>query len=176
MDGENDQSRGAMAGMNYGKVKSQIVEILTAPSPSDPMVTRASARAVPGKGLDGDRYFNGTGTFSPHPPRPDFELTLIQREHIEFFVSASRLPFTSALARRNIVTIGVDLNALVGREFYLGEVRIRGLRLCEPCSYLAKQTFDEVLRGFVHKGGLRAQVLTEGSVHVGDIISPVLAS
>lgn len=148
----------------------RITEILTASSPASPMTVQASARAVPGLGLEGDRYFDGTGTFSPDPRKPDFELTLIEKEKIEAFARESGLPFTAADARRNLVTEGVDLNALVGREFQIGEVRVRGIRLCEPCNYLAKITFPETLRGLVHKGGLRAQILTEGTLRPGDPI------
>jgi len=86
------------------------------------------------------------------------------------------LPFTAIQARRNLVTQGVDLNALAGREFHIGDVRIRGIRLCEPCNYLAKETFPETLRGLVRKGGLRAQILTAGTIRVGDNIVPLLAS
>ena len=146
------------------------IEILTASSPSSPMTAQAAARAVPGLGLEGDRYFDGTGTFSPDPRKPDFELTLIEKEKIEAFARESGLPFTAADARRNLVTEGVDLNALVGREFQIGEVRVRGIRLCEPCNYLAKITFPETLKGLVHKGGLRAQILTEGTLRPGDPI------
>jgi len=128
-------------------------------------------RAVPGRGLEGDRYFAGCGTFSPTPQKPDFELTFIEEEKIADFARASGLPFTAHHARRNIVTSGVDLNALSGREFLVGEVRVRGLRLCEPCSYLAKISWPETLRGLVHKGGLRAQILTEGTLRPGDEIS-----
>jgi len=64
----------------------------------------------------------------------------------------------------------VDLNARVGREFQIGEVRVLGIRLCEPCNYLAKTTFSEALKGLVHKGGLRAQILTEGILRPGDPI------
>lgn len=148
----------------------RLIEILTASSPASPMTAQAAARAVPGLGLEGDRYFDGTGTFSPDPRKPDFELTLIEKEKIEAFARESGLPFTAADARRNLVTEGVDLNALVGREFRIGEVRVRGIRLCEPCNYLAKITFPETLKGLVHKGGLRAQVLTEGTLRPGDPI------
>jgi len=147
-----------------------VVEILIADSPASPTTSRMNARAVPGKGLEGDRYFGGTGTFSPHPQRPDFEITLIEKEKIEAFAIEAGLPFTASHARRNIVTEGLDLNALAGSEFLIGEVRLRGIRLCEPCSYLAKTTFAETLRGLVHKGGLRAQILSEGTIRVGDPI------
>jgi MOSC domain-containing protein YiiM len=147
---------------------AHVVEILIASSPSAAMASVDRTRAIPGRGLEGDRYANGNGTFSVHPRKPDSELTLIQKEHIDHFASTSGVAFTTRDARRNLVTVGVDLNALVGREFRIGEVRIRGVRLCEPCNYLAKQTSPEVLRGLVHKGGLRAQIISDGVIFVGD--------
>jgi MOSC domain-containing protein YiiM len=149
---------------------SRVTQILTAESPASEMKPRAHARAVPGKGLEGDRYFSGTGTFSPTNRAPDFEITFIEQENIDDFARESGLPFTSRHARRNIVTEGVHLNELVGREFHVGEVHIRGIRLCEPCTYLARSSFPEALTGLVHKGGLRAQVLSEGVIRVGDKI------
>ena len=151
-------------------IMSRVTQILTAESPTSEMRPRAEVRAVPGKGLEGDRYFSGTGTFSPKSRNPDYEITFIEQEKIEAFARESNLPFTSMHTRRNIVTEGVSLNNLVGREFYVGEVRIRGIRLCEPCNYLAKISFPETLKGLVHKGGLRAQVLSEGLIRVGDTI------
>ena len=147
---------------------SRVIEILVASSPSSSMESRDSVRAVPGRGLEGDRYFFGLGTFSPNPHKPDYEVTLIQKEHIESFQAASALPFTSKDARRNLVSEGVDLNSLVGKDFTIGSVRMRGIRLCEPCNYLAKNSFAAVLQGLVHKGGLRAQILSEGVIQVGD--------
>jgi len=148
----------------------RVAQILTAESPESEMRPRAEVRAVPGHGLEGDRYFSGTGTFSPPSRNPDFEITFIEQENIESFARESGLPFTSLHARRNIVTVGVNLNELAGKEFFVGEVRIRGLRLCEPCTYLAKISFPETLKGLVHKGGLRAQILSEGLIRVGDPI------
>ncbi len=145
-----------------------VSQILIAESPTVPMSKRSQVRAVPGKGIEGDRYFTGTGTFSPHPQRHDFEITLIEGESIAAFARASGLPFTAAHARRNLVTEGVDLNALAGKEFRIGEVRLRGVRLCEPCLYLAQTTFPEALKGLVHRGGLRAQIISEGWIRVGD--------
>src|SRR5262245_26584869 len=149
---------------------SIVAQILTAESPSSEMIPRSQVRAVPGRGLEGDRYFTSTGTFSPNPAKPDYEITFIEREKIEAFAQQSNLPFTSTHARRNIVTEGISLNELAGKEFYVGTVRIRGIRLCEPCSHLAKISFPETLKGLVHKGGLRAQILTEGLIRVGDAI------
>lgn len=151
---------------------SRVTQILTAESPASEMRSQAAALAVPGKGLEGDRYFSGIGTFSPGTRRPDFEVTLIEQERIEVFARESGLPFTAMRARRNLVTEGVNLNDLVGKEFFVGPVRIRGIRLCEPCDYLAKISFPETLKGLVNKGGLRAQILSEGIIRVGDDIRP----
>jgi hypothetical protein len=148
-----------------------ISQILIAENPSAPMVSRAEVEAVPGRGLVGDRYFLGCGTFSPQPQRPDFEVTLVEQEMLDAFASRSGLPFNAMSARRNLVTTEVRLNDLVGVEFQAGEVWIRGIRLCEPCSYLAKISFPEVLRGLVHQGGLRAQILSAGVLRAGDCVS-----
>ena len=153
------------------EVSAHVAEILIAPSPASSMVSVSNARAVPGRGLEGDRYFDGVGTFSPEPRKPDFELTLIEEENVSAFTQRSGLPFSPAHARRNVVTRGVRLNDMVGREFFIGAVRVRGLRLCEPCSHLAKLTFSAALTGLVHQGGLRAQILSEGEIRVGDLIS-----
>jgi hypothetical protein len=151
---------------------AKVVQLLTAATPQSPMISQPRIRAIAGRGLEGDRYFAGIGTFSPQPQKPDFEITLIEQEAIAGFVATSGLAFTAADARRNVVTEGIALNDLAGREFSLGEVRIRGIRLCEPCNYLAKQTHPDVLRGLVHRGGLRAQILSDGVISVGDPIVP----
>jgi len=145
-------------------------DILIAESPSAPMTPRTEVHAVPGKGIEGDRYFAGIGTFSPHPQKPEFEITLIEKEKIEQFAQETGLPFTASHARRNIVTEGVELNSLVGREFLVGAVRLRGIELCEPCSHLVKTSFPEILDELVHKGGLRAQIVTGGAIRTGDAV------
>jgi len=137
------------------------------------MVALDSVEALPGLGLEGDRYAAGTGTFSPHPRKADFEVTLIEQERIAEYAATAVHPFTAESARRNLVTAGVDLNALVGREFRIGGVVLRGIRLCEPCNYLAKITHPDVLRGLVHRGGLRAQIVTGGLLHRGDFLEPL---
>jgi MOSC domain-containing protein YiiM len=149
---------------------AHVVEILIAKSPAAPMTAQQMVRAIPGRGLQGDRYAEGLGTFSPHLPKPDYEITLVQQEHVENFARGLGRPFTPRDTRRNLVTSGVDLNSLVGREFRVGPVLLRGIRLCEPCNFLAKQTTPEVLRGLLHKGGLRAQILSEGEIRVGDAL------
>ena len=150
---------------------SHLVAIYIAASPGESTRSVPQVLAAPGRGLAGDRYFEGQGTFSPRPMKPDFEVTLIEEENLEAFARTSGRPFTAVHARRNLVTTGVRLNDLVNREFSVGTVRLRGWRLCEPCSHLARISVPEVLPGLVHLGGLRAQILTAGTLSVGDLIS-----
>jgi len=130
-----------------------------------------TAEAVPGRGLTGDRYFFARGTFSDKNG-PDREVTLIEIEALEALRSECEVVLEPAQARRNLVTRGVPLNHLVGREFAVGSVRLRGLRLCEPCNHLEKLTLPGVNKGLCHRGGLRAQVVAGGVLHTGDAIEP----
>jgi MOSC domain-containing protein YiiM len=121
-----------------------------------------SVRAVAGQGLEGDRYFGKTGRGR--------NLTLIEAEALEALQRDYKLEVTGADTRRNIVTRGVALNHLVGREFTVGKVRLCGVELCEPCGHLAKLTQDKVREALIHRGGLNCDVLTEGKIHVGDFV------
>jgi len=144
-----------------------IVSIHIAERESAPMMSIPSARITAGKGIEGDRYFTNSGTYS-HKPNPGRELTLIEIESIEALQRDLGIVIVPGDARRNIVTRGVALNHLVGTAFQLGEVSLRGISLCEPCSHLAGLTQREVLPALVHRGGLRAQALSDGVVRVGD--------
>lgn len=132
--------------------------------------TRAvdQAQAIPGVGLEGDRYALRQGTF--FKPEPDFELTLIEAEAIEALKREYDVELAPGEARRNLVTRGVPLNHLVGQEFQIGEVKIRGIRLCEPCSHLQALVGRSVVKGLRHRGGLRAQILSQGVIRVGDTV------
>jgi MOSC domain-containing protein YiiM len=134
-----------------------------------PTQTVDQVQAVPGVGLIGDRYAQQQGTFSK--PEPDFELTLIEAEALDAIKREYEVDLAPGEARRNLVTRDVPLNHLVGREFLIGEVRIRGIRLCEPCSHLQALTNRPVIKGLRHRGGLRAQILSEGIIRVGDRVS-----
>lgn len=118
------------------------------------------AQAVPGKGLEGDRYAAGEGTFSGGSG-DGRALTLVEAE-----VLAS-VGLEATEARRNLVTRGVWLNALVGRRFTVGDVECEGRRLCEPCAHLERLTEPGMLRALVHRGGLRADILSAGTIEVG---------
>lgn len=157
-----------------------VVSIHIAPAASAPMESVPEVRAVPGRGLEGDRYFLGTGFYSQKASVGGREVTLIETEAVEALLTGvlnaegDRLgiALSAAETRRNIATAGVPLNHLVDREFWVGQVRLRGTRLCEPCKYLEGLTKPGVLGGLVHRGGLRARILTEGVIRVGDVIRP----
>jgi hypothetical protein len=149
-----------------------VVELLAiAPLVEAPMQLVASAHALAGRGLDGDRYANGAGTFSPRSGhRPGYELTLIAAEVVEELTARdATLDFLST--RRNILTRGIDVNALVGREFSIGDVRCRGLRLAEPCAHLERLQGPGLLRPLIHRGGLRVDILNDGPISQGSPIS-----
>jgi MOSC domain-containing protein YiiM len=145
-----------------------LVGIYISPQPRQTMQAVAKARLIPGRGVEGDRYFQHQGTFFKGPA-PDREVTLIESEAVAL-MARDCAPFTAAESRRNLVTQGVRLNDLVGREFRVGSVRLQGLRLCHPCSHLTKLTGKQVLVGLAGRGGLRAQVLNEGTIRVGDSV------
>jgi len=147
-----------------------VISIHIAPKESAPMETVEEVRAVPGRGLQGDRYYLGVGAFS-HKPSPKREITLIEGESLEALQRDYQIELKPDETRRNIVTRGVALNHLVSKEFTVGSVRLRGIELCEPCSYLESLTKPGVKQGLIHRGGLRAQILTEGIIRVGDAIT-----
>jgi len=148
-------------------MRGNVVSIHIAHRKGAPMVAIPCARVYAGRGIEGDRYFTRTGTYS-HRSNPGREVTLIEIETIEALKRDYGIDLNPGDARRNIVTRGVALNQLVGKTFYVGEVMVRGVGLCEPCSHLAELTQKEVLPALVHRGGLRAQVLNDGIVRPGD--------
>ncbi|MBI4636586.1 MAG: MOSC domain-containing protein [Candidatus Rokubacteria bacterium] len=160
--------------------QGSVVSIQIAREASAPMETLGEVRAVPGRGLEGDRYFLGRGFYSPKASFGGREVTLIEVEAIEALwggvvnAQGERLgiKLAPADARRNITTSGVPLGHLVDQAFWVGEVLVRGTRLCEPCKHLEDLTQPGVLGGLVHRGGLRAQILTEGVIRVGDVVRP----
>jgi hypothetical protein len=139
-----------------------IEAIWVAPDAQAPPRPLETVTVVAGRGLRGDRYLDGTGSFASGPPGS--ALTLIDAGVCESFSP----PLAAGEHRRNVVTRGIDLNALVGREFTLGAVSCRGMRLCEPCSVLQRSAERPLLRPLVHRGGLRADILADGTISVGD--------
>ena len=101
------------------------------------------------------------------------EITLIEIEAVEALARENNIQIEPGVARRNLVTRGVPLNHLVGREFQVGGVRLRGTRLCEPCQYLEGLTIKGLMAGLIHRGGLRANILSSGTIRVGDSITEI---
>ena len=160
--------------------QGSVVSLHIAPKASVPMESVGSVRAVPGLGLEGDRYFLGTGTYSPKPSHGNREVTLIETETVAALFDGVQnaeghrlgIKLSPAETRRNIATSGVPLNHLVDREFWVGPVRMVGTRLCEPCKYLEDLTQKGVMAGLIHRGGLRARILSEGVIRVGEVVRP----
>jgi len=146
-----------------------LMAIHTCPDAGDPMRTVREVRALEGVGLEGDRYATRTGTYSKKDG-PDREVTLIESEVLEAVARESRIVLFPHEARRNLVTRGVRLNDLVGRNFTIGEVALEGVRLCPPCGYLEQVTGKAIRAPLENRGGLRARVVKGGTLRVGDTI------
>lgn len=148
----------------HARTQGRVEAIAVAPAAEAPvgLVDAAAARA--GRGLEGDRYADGRGTFSNRYAR-GIDVTLVEAEVLD------ELGLEPADARRNVVTRGIDLNALTGRPFRVGDVALRGQRLCEPCAHLERLS-PGTLRPLVHRGGLRADIVTSGVIRVGDPVVP----
>jgi MOSC domain-containing protein YiiM len=134
-----------------------------------PLQSVPEVRAVPGKGLEGDRYFRGEGSFSKNPGGGR-QVTLVASEMLEQLARDHGIALRPGETRRNLVTQGVSLNDLVDKVFVVGSVRFKGIRLAEPCDHLERLTQKGVLKGLVHRAGLRADILDDGVLRVGDEI------
>ena len=129
----------------------------------------SEAEAIAGRGLAGDRYLEGTGYYSNRPLADGSrEVTLVEAEELEGLVRETGIRLDPSESRRNVLTRSVRVNDLIGKRFRMGEVVCEGIRICEPCTYLEKLTGKRVMRPLVHKGGLRARIVSGGAVRVGD--------
>src|SRR5258707_1324597 len=151
--------------------QGQLAGIYLAARKRDELQRVDQAEAVAEKGLVGDRYFNQEGSLGKLVSQ-EREITLIESEAIDALARETEITLNPGQARRNLLTRGVPLNHLVGREFLIGDVVLRGLRLCEPCTHLEELTAKGVLKGLCHRGGLRAQILRGGVLRSGDAIRP----
>lgn len=139
-----------------------VVSIHVAEGAGTPTRALSTARLLAGRGIEGDRHVAGAGTFPSG--LPGSALTLIEHRVCE------ELGLTADEHRRNIVVDGIELGELVGHEFMVGRVRCRGMRLCEPCTVVQHYAGRQILRPLVHRGGVRADILTDGEIEVGDRI------
>ena len=149
--------------------QGSVVTISITKAGNEPMLAVDEVTAIAGSGLEGDRYSSKEGTFSDNPNTAGREVTLIESEAIEALERDHQYKLEYKDSRRNIVTRGVPLNHLVGKEFVVGDVRMRGVRLCEPCNHAFP---DEKARlALLHWGGLRADILNDGVIRVGDPVT-----
>jgi MOSC domain-containing protein YiiM len=123
------------------------------------------AKAVAGKGLEGNRYFFDDGA------PPGNALTLIAVEALERLEEEAGIALGAAESRRNVLTRGIDVNELVGKRFRVGDVECVGVELCEPCTHLESLTQPGVIKGLVHQAGLNADIVTDGEISVGDRVA-----
>jgi MOSC domain-containing protein YiiM len=154
-----------VAGGRWGVVAA----IHIGPERKEPMVSVTEVRAIAGAGLEGDRYCRERGTFSKKLPTN--QITMIEEEALEAAARDYGVEIAADESRRNVLTCGLALNHMVGREFQIGDVRLRGLKLCEPCTHLQELTGKQVLKALRHRGGLRAEILSGGVIKVGDRIT-----
>ena len=157
--------------METGRVEA----IHVAPDSGDPMRGRRQVEAVAGRGLRGDRYFEGAGLWNhlDEDPKRDVEgasdVTFIEAEALEAVERDAGIEIPSGAHRRNVTTRDVPLNHLVGRTFAVGDVVCEGVQLCEPCGYMQALVGEEGLAdALVHRGGLDASVVESGRFGVGD--------
>jgi MOSC domain-containing protein YiiM len=148
----------------------RVAEINIAANHEELPVAVERVRAVAGRGIEGDRNYLAEGDPRPHR---DEDLTLIAQEAIDALSDETGVPLSAAESRRNVLTRDIDLNSLVGRRFAIGEVECEGIELCEPCRHLERLTRPGVLRGLVHRGGLRAAIVRSGEIVVGDRVAPI---
>lgn len=126
--------------------------------PSGALAPVDSVLAVAGKGLAGDRHFTDHQT-------PGNALTLIEAEVLE------DVQLTGAQSRRQVVVRGVRLNDLIGKRFRIGDVECLGVEICEPCRHLQSLTRPGIIKDLIHRGGLNADILSGGTISVGDAVS-----
>jgi hypothetical protein len=135
-----------------------VVAIHIGPVESGTLESVSSARAVAGQGLEGDRNFFPSGAGAGEA------LTLVETEAVE------DVGLAPGATRRQLTVRGVRLNDLVGKRFRVGEVECLGVELCEPCLHLQEMTRPGLIKDFAHRGGLRADILSDGTISVGDAV------
>ena len=126
---------------------------------------KESIEVVASKGIVGDRYF--------HDFNGDREqITLIESENIDYYNNTFNTKFTYLEFRRNIVTKNIQLNDLVGKTITVGEIKLKVNDLCRPCNNLQNRLGkDNIIKEFLRRGGLRCEILSSGTINIGDKIT-----
>jgi MOSC domain-containing protein YiiM len=146
-----------------------VVNLCIAPKSAGPMIAVAQVRAFADRGLEGDRFFRESWTAAQ---RPDKAVSLIEEEVLEMAAAEDQVSIAGDQTRRNIVTRGVPLIELLDREFMIGKVMMRGIRLFEPCGHLEKVSkVPGIFRALENRSGLKAAILSDGVIHTGDAVA-----
>jgi MOSC domain-containing protein YiiM len=149
----------------------QLLHIYTATSAGETMTPLQDVQAIAGVGLGGDRYATGQGRYSDRP-HENRQVTLIEAEVLDALQRDHNIELRPEETRRNLITQGVPLNHLVGKEFQVGDVTLYGGRLNVPCTYLEKVVDKPVFKPLINRSGLNCQILTGGTIRTGDPITP----
>jgi MOSC domain-containing protein YiiM len=146
-----------------------LTEIWLTPTAAAPMRRVPSARLVAGRGLEGDRYAAGGGTWSEYPDL-EKQLTLIDRDDVAAVARETGAALAPGATRRNLVTTGIELPALVGGWFAVGDALLFGMKRCPPCTHLERLTGVRLVKAMVHRGGINAAVFAGGEIREGDVL------
>jgi MOSC domain-containing protein YiiM len=147
----------------------RVAALFIAPKSAQEMVSLSSVRALADRGLEGDRFFRDSWSAIN---RSDKAVSLIEDEVLELAAAELGVESIAQKTRRNIVTRGVPLIDLLHREFVVGNVRMRGIRLFEPCAHLVKVSkLPGIFKALNHRSGLKAAILGDGIISVGDRIA-----
>jgi len=148
--------------------RGEVVSLFIAPQSAGPMVSLPQVRALADRGLEGDRFFRESWSAAN---RPDKAATLIEEETLRLAAAELGVELLAEKTRRNILTRGAPLIELLNKEFTIGEVRLRGIRLFEPCSHVERVAdIPGLFRALTHRSGLKAAILSDGTIRVGDPI------
>ena len=148
-------------------MSGHVEAIFVASQPGELPAPVERVRAYAGRGLEGNRYFWEDGDAPPGRG-----VTLIAAEAMDAVALEGNISTEPAATRRNVLTRGIDVNELVGKRFRIGDVECEGVELCEPCGHLESMTQPGVIKALVHRGGLNADILSDGEINLGD---PVVA-
>jgi len=168
-------------GQHTGDESTECIEsIHIAAEPGAALQELDVATLIAGRGIDGDRFctINDSAEDPQGDNQGDAQVSLVEAEQIESFTQSAGFDFEARHTRRNIVTRGIALNALVGKVFSIGEVQLRGVKLAEPCAYLAGRLIEQfelanvepkqIVARLVHRGGLYATIVRGGTIRPGD--------
>ncbi|MCW2635982.1 MAG: domain containing protein [Blastococcus sp.] len=145
----------------------RVLEIWSTAAAAEPMRRHPTGRLVAGSGLEGDRYALGGGTWARYPAL-EKQLTLIDSDDVAAVAAEIGADLSPGDTRRNLVTQGVDLPALVGRWFGVGDALLFGMKRCPPCTHLERLTGTRLVKAMAQRGGINAAVFAGATIAEGD--------